>query len=62
MGISDEKAKSFANCSDINTAGMVRVSFGLYNNEAEVDRFLELMPSVMEAAKAAQSPLVVVEY
>ena len=24
MGISDEKAKSFANCSDINTAGMVR--------------------------------------
>ena len=62
MGISDEKAKSFANCSDINTAGMVRVSFGIYNNEAEVDRFLELMPSVMEAAKAAQSPLVVVEY
>ena len=62
MGISDEKAKSFANCTDVNTAGMVRVSFGIYNNEAEVDRFLVLMPSVMEAAKAAQSPLIVVEY
>ena len=62
MGISDETAKTFANCSDINTAGMVRVSFGIYNNEEEVDKFLELMPSVMEAAKATQSPLVVVEY
>ena len=62
MGISDEKAKSFANCTDINTAGMVRVSFGIYNIEEEVDRFLELMPSVMEAAKAAQSPLVEVAY
>ncbi len=62
MGISDEKAKTFANCTDVNTAGMVRVSFGIYNNEAEVDRFLELMPSVMEAAKAEQSPLIVVEY
>lgn len=62
MGISDEKAKTFANCSDVNTAGMVRVSFGIYNNEAEVDRFLELMPSVMEAAKAEQTPLTEVEY
>lgn len=62
MGISDEKAKSFINCSDVNTAGMVRVSFGIYNNEEEVDRFLALMPSVMEAAKAEQTPLTEVEY
>ena len=62
MGISDEKAKSFVNCSDVNTAGMVRVSFGIYNNEEEVDKFLALMPSVMEAAKKAQGPLVEVEY
>ena len=62
MGISDETAKSFINCSDINTAGMVRVSFGIYNNEEEVDKFLALMPSVMEAAKAEQSPLVEVKY
>ena len=62
MGVSDETAQSFASCSDINTAGMVRVSFGIYNNEEEVDKFLELMPTVMEAAKAEQSPLVKVEY
>lgn len=62
MGISDEKAKSFINCSDVNTAGMVRVSFGIYNNEEEVDKFLALMPSVMEAAKAEQTPLTEVEY
>ena len=62
MGISDETAKSFINCSDVNTAGMVRVSFGIYNNEEEVDKFLALMPSVMEAAKAEQTPLTVVEY
>ena len=52
---SDETAQGFAHCSDINTAGMVRVSFGIYNNEEEVDKFLELMPSVMEAAKAEQT-------
>lgn len=62
MGIDDEKVHSFANCTDVNTAGMVRVSFGIYNNEEEVDKFLELMPSVMEAAKASQNPLIVVEY
>lgn len=62
MGISDETAKSFINCSDVNTAGMVRVSFGIYNNEEEVDRFLALMPSVMEAAKAEQTPMTKVAY
>ena len=51
MGISDEQARDFENCVDMNTAGMVRVSFGIYNTEEEVDRFLELMPKVMEEAK-----------
>jgi selenocysteine lyase/cysteine desulfurase len=54
MGISDDKVKSFENCTDVNTAGMVRVSFGIYNNEEDVDKFLELMPKVMEAAKEYQ--------
>ena len=62
MGITDEIARTFANCTDANTAGMVRVSFGIYNNEEEVDRFLELMPSVMEAAKADQTPMIKPEY
>ena len=30
---------------------MIRVSFGIYNTEEEVDAFLELMPEAMEAAK-----------
>ncbi|MBR6230125.1 MAG: aminotransferase class V-fold PLP-dependent enzyme [Eubacterium sp.] len=51
MGISDEQARDFENCVDMNTAGMVRVSFGIYNTEEEVDRFLEMMPKVMEEAK-----------
>ncbi len=54
MGISDETAKSFENCTDVNTAGMVRVSFGIYNNEQDVDKFLELMPKVMEEAMKLQ--------
>ena len=62
MGITDEIARTFANCTDANTAGMVRVSFGIYNNEEEVDRFLELMPSVMEAAKADQTPMIKPQY
>ncbi|MBQ5399143.1 MAG: aminotransferase class V-fold PLP-dependent enzyme [Ruminococcus sp.] len=51
MGISDETAKSFANCTDANTAGMVRVSFGIYNTEEEIDKLLEIMPAAMKAAK-----------
>ncbi len=51
MGIDDDTVRSFENCSDINTAGMVRVSFGIYNNEEDVDKFLELMPEVMKDAK-----------
>ena len=55
MGIDDETAKGFANCSDVNTAGMVRVSFGIYNTEAEVQKFLNLMPTVMAAAADDQA-------
>ncbi|MEE3429063.1 MAG: aminotransferase class V-fold PLP-dependent enzyme [Ruminococcus sp.] len=54
MGISDDKVKSFENCTDVNTAGMVRVSFGIYNNEEDVDKFLELMPKVMKEAMEVQ--------
>ena len=31
--------------------GMVRVSFGIYNTEEEVDRFLEILPEAVERAK-----------
>ena len=41
MGISDEEAKGYINCMDLKTPGMIRVSFGIYNTEEEVDQFLE---------------------
>ncbi len=53
MGISDERARGFESCTDMNTAGMVRVSFGIYNTEEEVQKFLDIMPKVMEKAKFA---------
>ena len=53
MGIDDETVRGFENCSDANTAGMIRVSFGIYNNEEEIDKLLDLMPAAMQAAKDA---------
>ena len=51
MDISDEKAHGFAECVDVNTAGMIRVSFGIYNTEKEVDEFLKVLPDALEQAK-----------
>lgn len=53
MGIDDETARGFENCTDANTAGMIRVSFGIYNNEEEIDKLLDVMPAAMQAAKDA---------
>lgn len=43
MGIDEEEAASFEGCTDGKTAGMIRVSFGIYNTEEEVDEFLQLL-------------------
>ena len=51
MGISDEEVHGFAECSDVNTPGMIRISFGIYNTEEEVDEFLEILPKAVEEAK-----------
>ncbi len=51
MGISDKTAKGFANCDDANTAGMVRISFGAYSTEADLDYFFEQIPTVMNQAR-----------
>lgn len=51
MGISDATARGFENCSDIDTAGMVRISFAVYSTEADIDYFFEKMPTVMEKAR-----------
>lgn len=50
-GLSDERVKEFAECSDVNTPGMIRVSFGIYNTEEEVDYLLEVLPEAVEKAK-----------
>jgi selenocysteine lyase/cysteine desulfurase len=50
-GVTKEEIEGFANCTDVNTMGMVRVSFGIYNTEEEVDRFLEILPEAVERAK-----------
>ncbi|MBQ6395924.1 MAG: aminotransferase class V-fold PLP-dependent enzyme [Atopobiaceae bacterium] len=51
MGISDDTLHGFAECTDVNTAGMMRMSFGIYNTEAEVDEFLAALPEGLEMAK-----------
>ena len=41
MKIPEETQKGFLECEDSGTAGMIRVSFGIYNTEEEVDQFLK---------------------
>ncbi len=48
MGISDEEAKGYINCMDMKTPGMIRISFGIYNTEEEVDQFLVDLNKVVD--------------
>lgn len=43
MGISNEEIKNGINDKNFNMPGMVRVSFGMYNTEEEVDIFLNII-------------------
>ena len=43
MGISEDQQRGFLECDDSGTAGMIRVSFGIYNTEEEVDEFLKIL-------------------
>ena len=51
MGIPEEQLNEFEECSDVNTPGMIRISFGIYNTEEEVDQLLEMLPEMIETAK-----------
>ena len=63
MGIPDEAVEQFENCTDAKTPGMIRISFGIYNTEEEVDEFLAILPQAMAEAKAMQEGLdVIPEY
>ena len=50
MNIDETEINHFQNCTDIKTAGMVRISFGIYNTEEEVDQFLAVMPEIMKVS------------
>ena len=54
MNIPTEELEGFSECTDVNTPGMVRVSFGIYNTEAEVDEFLKILPEAIEKAREDQ--------
>ncbi len=52
VGVDPEMAlEAYGSCEDVHTPGMIRVSFGIYNTEEEVDELLEILPEAIEAAK-----------
>ena len=51
MGIPAEDLKTFADCTDVNTPGMVRLSLGIYNTEEEIDEFLSIFPEALEMTR-----------
>ena len=51
LGVPDAEVEFYESCASIDTPGMVRISFGIYNTEEEVDAFLEALPEAIEAAK-----------
>ncbi len=57
MGIPEEQLSSFIDCDDGGTPGMIRVSFGIYNTEEEVDAFLEILAEAIDAVKADMAEL-----
>jgi len=50
----EETLKRFESCADVNTSGMIRISFGIYNTEEEIDEFLKIMPEAMAEARELQ--------
>ena len=55
IGIPDEALDDFEECGDISTPGMIRISFGIYNTEEEVDKFLEVLPKAMKIAASEEA-------
>ena len=55
MGVDEETRKSLINCTDWNTPGMIRVSFGVYNTEEEVDQFLEILDKLLPVTVDTQA-------
>ena len=53
MDIPEDDLHGFIKCDDANTPGMIRVSFGIYNTEEEVDEFLRLLRLISEHSRAS---------
>ncbi len=51
MGIPQEDLENYVDCGDGGTPGMIRISFGIYNTEEEVDEFLRLLPEIMRQTR-----------
>ena len=52
LGVPDDELAKYEDCGASGTPGMIRVSFGIYNTEAEVDEFLKVLSEAIPAAKA----------
>ena len=52
LGIPDDTLDIYQDCGASGTPGMIRVSFGIYNTEEEVDEFLRVLSEAIPAAKA----------
>ena len=48
LGISNEERYKYLEHSDLESPGMIRVSFGLYNTEKEVDDFLNCVEDIIK--------------
>ncbi len=55
MGVADDELEEFEDCADMNTPGMIRVSFGIYNTDEEVDEFLRVLAKALRAASNDQN-------
>ena len=58
MNIPDDSLDQYEECGDLFTPGMIRISFGIYNTEEEVDRFLQALESVMDIAKNDEETMI----
>ena len=56
--MTDDEVHQYEDCSALKTPGMIRVSFGIYNTEEEVDEMLRILPEAIEAAKAEEERMI----
>lgn len=57
MGIPDVEVMDYVNCGDVDSPGMIRVSFGIYNTVEEVDEFLRILDEILPDARAEQEKM-----